>query len=65
MGFDEAFALPLTTQVETYFVERIARTATDKVKAALQKRIASMMAKQLDPDLVHSVILRMVQDDAA
>ncbi len=62
---EAAFVLALTTTAEAYFVEILTRTSQDKMKGALQKRIATMSKKELDPELLQPVIWRQVQDNVA
>ena len=60
---ENAFELSLHTQAETKLVEILTRLPKDKVKAALQKQIAAMVAKEMDPDLLQAVLWQKAQDN--
>ncbi len=58
---DHAFLLSLATQLEMYFVEALTRMTKEKAKGELQRRIAGMAEKEVDPDLIQPVLWRKVQ----
>ena len=60
---ETAFELSLSTQAETKLVEILTRQPKDTVKAASQNQIAAMVAKEMDPDLLQTVLWQKVQDN--
>ena len=42
-------------------MEILTRQTTDKVKAALQKQIVAMVAKEMDPNLLQTVFWQKAQ----